>query len=74
VRAIEGKKFTVWTVLQTRKDTGEITTEIRFQDPKGTLKGASSGDDDADGDEAPASERQPRGGKKPAAKTTSRRR
>jgi len=68
VRALEGKKLTVWTMLQTRKDTGEITTEVKFQDPKGTLKGASDEDDDDDGD-GPKSERAPaRGGKKPAPK------
>ena len=31
IRALEGKKLTVWTVLTTRKDTGEVVTDVRFQ-------------------------------------------
>jgi hypothetical protein len=53
IRALEGKKFPAWTVLTTRKDTGEVTTEMRFQDPKGTLKRA---EDDEDEDEEDADE------------------
>ncbi len=74
VRELEGKKLKVWTVVTTRKDTGEEVTEIRFRDPKGTLKRADADDDDDD-DEAPASERVPtRGAKKPAAKPAAKRR
>ncbi len=74
VRELEGKKLKVWTIVTTRKDTGEEVTEIRFRDPKGTLKAARD-DDDGDGDEAPESERVPaRGAKKPVAKTNGRKR
>jgi len=66
VRALEGKKFTVWTRLQTRKDTGEVTSEVLFQDPNRTLSAASDDDDDDDGDDdEPQSEPAPK--KKPAA-------
>lgn len=64
IRALEGSKFTAWTVLNTRKDTGEVVTEVRFQDPKGTLKAA--GDDDDEDEDEPKSERQPRGKAKPS--------
>lgn len=73
IRALEGSKFTAWTVLSTRKDTGEVTTEVRFQDPKGSLKAASDDDDDEDEDE-PKSERQPRGKAKPSSKNGKSRR
>jgi hypothetical protein len=33
IRALEGKKFTAWTVLQQRKDTGETITDLRFRNP-----------------------------------------
>lgn len=59
IRALEGKKFTAWTVLQTRKDTGEVVTELRFQNPAGAL--AAKGDDDDDDDE----DAKPRGKAKP---------
>jgi hypothetical protein len=62
IRALEGKKFTVWTFLKARKDTGEITTELRFRDMSKLLT-TGSGDDDDDEDDKPA----PRGKKKPAA-------
>lgn len=66
VRALEGKKFTVWTRLQTRKDTGEVTSEVLFQDPNRTLSATSDDDEEDDGDDdGPKSERAPK--KKPAA-------
>lgn len=58
VRAIEGKKFTAWTRVSTRRDTGEEVTDLLFYDPK-ALKGAApsdkdddEGDDDADEEKA----------------------
>lgn len=65
IRALEGKKFTAWTVLQTRKDTGEVVTELRFQNPTKALAGATDDDDDEDEDEAP------RGKSKPSSKSSS---
>lgn len=62
IRALEGKKLTVWTMLQTRKDTGEVTTEVRFQNPAKPL--AAAKDEDDDDDDAPPSSR-------PARKATS---
>lgn len=47
IRALEGAKFTAWTKLQTRKDTGEVTSELSFVDPSNTLT-ASDDDDDED--------------------------
>jgi len=61
IRALEGKKLTVWTMLQTRKDTGEVTTEVRFQNPAKPLATAKDADDDDD-DDAPESK--PQGKKK----------
>lgn len=49
IKALEGKKFTAWTRLQTRRDTGETNTEIVFQDPN-ALRAAPGGDDDDDDD------------------------
>jgi hypothetical protein len=69
VRALEGKKFTVWTRLQTRKDTGEVTSEVLFQDPNRTLSAASDDGDDEDDDDEPQSEPAPK--KKPAASKNS---
>lgn len=47
IRALEGQKnFTVWTKHQTRRDTGEVVTELLFNNPKGVLKSASDDDDD----------------------------
>lgn len=69
VRALEGKKFTVWTRLQTRKDTGEVTSEVLFQDPNRTLSAASDdADDDNEGEEE---EETPAPKKKPAASKNS---
>ena len=63
IRALEGKKFTVWTKLQTRKDTGEIVTEIAFRDINALLtSGADDNDDNEDEDDKPA----PKGKRKPA--------
>jgi hypothetical protein len=61
IRALEGKTFTAWTVLSTRKDTGEVTTEVRFQDPKGVLKRAGDNEDDEDyNDDDEEEDRRPR--------------
>ena len=49
IHALEGKKFPVWTVIRTRKDTGEQNTEVQFQKPGG-LK-TTSRDADADDEE-----------------------
>ena len=64
IRALEGKKLTVWTVLTTRKDTGEVVTDVRFQNPSKAL--VSKDDEDEDEDDEPKSERAPRGGKSTA--------
>ena len=75
VRALEGKKFTVWTRLQTRKDTGEVTTEVLFVNPNSSLTAASSNDDDDDdngaGDDDDEDEK-PRAKKSPAASNKSK--
>lgn len=64
IRELEGSKFTAWTRLQTRKDTGEVTSEIVFLNPSTPL--AASGDDDGDDEDRPR--RSPRGKKKKKAK------
>jgi len=46
IRALEGKKFTAWTKLQPRKDTGEVTTEVVFLNPNKVLSAADDDDDD----------------------------
>jgi hypothetical protein len=51
IRALEGKKLTVWTVLTTRKDTGEVVTDVRFQNPNKALASTTDDDDDDDDDE-----------------------
>jgi hypothetical protein len=63
IRALEGKKFTAWTRLTTWKDTGEVTTELIFQNPNKTLAAAGGDDDDEDDDDKPQ-----RGGKSASAK------
>ena len=64
IRALEGKKFTAWTRHTIRKDTGETTTEILFQNPKAALTGSGDGDGEGDDDDRPAA----RSGGKPAKK------
>jgi hypothetical protein len=51
IRALEGKKFTVWTKLQARKDTGEVVTEISFRDMNKLLTTGADDDDDDDNDD-----------------------
>ncbi len=51
IRALEGKKFTAWTKLQARKDTGEVVTEISFRDLNKLLTSGTDGDDDGDEDD-----------------------
>lgn len=74
VKAAEGKKFAGWTILNERKDTGEIVSEVRFTDPKRPL--AAKGDDDDDdappSSRAPESEAQPRGRSKASSKANGR--
>jgi len=36
VNLLEGKRFTAWTRLTERKDTGETVTDLMFTPPKGT--------------------------------------
>jgi hypothetical protein len=50
IRALEGAKFTAWTRLSTRKDTGEVTSELVFVDPSGALVAGDDDDDDDDDD------------------------
>lgn len=64
IKAMEGKKCTVWTRLQTRKDTGEVVSELLFRDPNRVLSAAGSDDDDDEDED------KPRGAKK---KTSSKR-
>jgi len=52
IRALEGKKFTCWTKLTQRKDTGETTTEVVFVNPNKPLA-VQSDDEDEGEDEAP---------------------
>jgi len=49
IRALEGKKFPIWTALKERKDTGEITSEIFFSDPNRRL---TAGDDEEEEEES----------------------
>ena len=67
IRALEGKKFKAWTKLSTRKDTGEVVSELLFQNPNKAITAGGDDEDDDDEDEAP------RGGAKkktPAKKAT----
>ena len=50
IRALEGSKFTAWTKLDKRKDTGEEVTEVVFQDPSNTMSASSEDADDDDED------------------------
>ena len=72
IRAIEGKKFTGWTVIKTRTDTGEDNTEVRFLNPKGVLKRA--GDDDEDEEEGGGDEPEEKPARKGAKKKAGNRR
>lgn len=51
IRELEGKKFSAWTVLQTRKDTGEVTSEVKFLDPHKTLASSRDGEDEEEEEE-----------------------
>lgn len=80
IRALEGKKFTGWTVHQVRRDTGEVVTEIRFTNPTKVLtKGGDDEDEDDDNDSDSSSSDDDSGStpkkkrKAPAKKTTSKR-
>jgi len=53
IRALEGKKFPAWTRHQTRKDTGEVVTEILFQDPNAPLRGSTDSEEEEEEDEKP---------------------
>jgi hypothetical protein len=64
IRALEGKKFTCWTKVVPRKDTGELSTEVSFQDPNRSLKTADADDED----EAPRGRRGKASAKAPADK------
>ena len=46
IKAIEGKKFTGWTKITKRKDTGEETTEVTFRSGNKLLAGGNDDDDD----------------------------
>lgn len=77
IRALEGKKFKVWTKLQMRKDTGEVVTELVFRDPNRTLTAADDDDeedgndqDDSDGTARGKSRSQAQGKRKPASKSS----
>jgi hypothetical protein len=48
VRALEGKKFTGWTILRDRSDTGETVTEVSFVNPSRALVATDSEEDDED--------------------------
>lgn len=60
VKAIEGKKLKVWTTVQTRRDTGEEVTNIKFADPK-ALKSSKSDEDDDDDDDGDEDEKASKG-------------
>lgn len=71
IKALEGSKFTAWTRLTVRKDTGETVTELVFQNPDKALSAGNPDDDDdendsggGDDDDAPPA----RAGKKKVAK------
>jgi hypothetical protein len=52
IRALEGKKFPAWTKHTTRKDTGEVVTDLLFQKPGG-LKTTADNDDEEEDDDKP---------------------
>jgi hypothetical protein len=53
IKALERKKFTAWTRHTTRKDTGEVVTDLVFQNPNAPMKVA--GDEEDEPEERPAS-------------------
>lgn len=67
VRAIEGKKFTGWTRVSPRRDTGEEVTDVMFRDPNRRLASADTDEEDDTVDDAETEEK-PRASKKGAAK------
>lgn len=67
IKAIEGKKFTAWTRVNTRKETGEEVADVVLRDPNRKLAAASDEDDDAVEDDE-EEEAKPRAVKKGAAK------
>lgn len=72
IRALEGAKFTAWTHIKKRNDTGEEVTEVSFKAPGGSLASSSNDDEEEEEEEAPASEDAPRGRKKPAPKASAK--
>lgn len=64
IRALEGKKFTAWTVLRTRKDTGEVVSELSFQNPNKPLTSNDADDEDDDEEEDDRPSRKKRASKK----------
>jgi hypothetical protein len=68
IRGLEGKKFTAWTRLTTRKDTGETVTELLFQNPNKPLSTARDEEEEEEEEEEA-----PRGKKAAAAKNGKRR-
>ena len=72
IKELEGKKFQAWTVLQTRKDTGEVTTEIRFTDPDQKMSAARDDDDDIEEDEDEEEEEKARPRKKKVKRVSSK--
>lgn len=72
IRELEGSKFTAWTRLQTRKDTGEVTSELVFQNPNNPLTASGDDDDEDDEDDRPRRSKNNRTKKKAAPKKKSR--
>jgi len=66
IRALEGKKFTAWTRLTTRKDTGETVTELLFQNPSKPLsaKEESEEEEEEEEEERPAKKAAGKNGKR----------
>jgi len=75
IRALEGKKFTGWTRVTTRRDTGEEVTEVVFSDPNRRIGGGGSDEDDEDEEEDDDEKPAARAAKKaPAKKANGKRR
>lgn len=75
IRALEGKKFTGWTIIKARKDTGEEVTELTFVNPSRTLSAATDDDDDDDDDDSSSSDNdddKPARGKRKPEKSSSK--